>query len=221
LDDQAGYFSESEISDLRNQMKEITAYCNVAVVTTESHPYYSTEAFAADYFDSVFGSSANGTIFVIDRHLDEIFLYSDGSAHKTITNARAYSITDNTYIYATVSHNRDYYTCTYKTLEQVLALMQGRRIAEPMKYICSALLAIIIALLLNYFIARKLSRARKASVKQILSGTYTDFNVSNPNAVFVNQTRTYSPQSSGGGGHGGGGHGGGGGHHGGGGGHSI
>jgi uncharacterized protein len=220
LDDQAGYFSDSEITDLRNQMKEITAYCNVAVVTTESHNSYSTESFAADYYDSVFGSYSSGTIFVIDRYLNEIFLYSDGSAHKTITDARAYSITDNTYIYATASHDRDYYTCTYKTLEQVLALMEGRRIAEPMKYICSALLAIIIAMLVNYFIAMHFSRTRKANVKQILAGTYTNFNVSNPNAVFVNQTRTYSPQSSGGGGGGHGG-GGGGGHSGGGGGHSI
>lgn len=222
LDDQAGYFDESETSSLQDIMKEITGYCNVAVVTTTSHYSSSTENFAADYFDDVFGPHSNGTIFVIDRCLNEIYLYSDGDAHKTITNSRAYSITDNTYVYATASHDYDYYTCAYKTLEQIQALMEGRRIAEPMKYICSALLAIIIALLINYFVVMFFSRTRKPNIRQILAGTYSKFAVDNARADFVNQTRTYSPQSSGGGG--GGGHsggGGGGGHSGGGGGHSI
>ena len=100
--------------------------------------------------------------------------------------------------------------------------MEGRRIAEPMKYICSALLAIIAALLINYFIVMFMSRSRKANIREILSGTYANVRVNNPGVEFTNQTKRYSPQSSGssgGGGHSGGG--GGGGSHGGGGGHSI
>lgn len=80
---------------------------------------------------------ANGTIFVIDRCLNEIYLYSDGQAHKIITNSRARSITDNTYTYA---RDKDYYTCAYKVFAQIETLMQGKRIAEPMRYLCSALL---------------------------------------------------------------------------------
>ncbi len=220
LDDQADFFTDQQETALEKLMGEITSYCNVALVTTTSHDSYSTEDFAADYFDDVFGPHSNGTIFVIDRCLNEIYLYSDGDAHKTITNSRAYSITDNTYIYATEDHGRDYYTCSYKTLEQVQALLEGRRIAEPMKYICSALLAIILALLINYVIAMSLSRSRKADIKQVLGGTYTSVKLNNANARFINQTRVYSPPSSSGGSSGGGG-GGGGGHSGGGGGHSI
>ncbi|MCM1283208.1 MAG: TPM domain-containing protein [Muribaculaceae bacterium] len=221
IDDSAGYFSDSETRSLQTLMEEITEYCNVAVVTTTDHDGYNTEDFAGTYFENCFGSHTSGTLFVIDRHLDEIFLYSDGDARKTITDSKAYSITDNTYIYATSSRDYDYYTCSYKTMEQVLALLNGRRIAEPMKYICSALLAIILALLINYIIVMCLSRAKKPDVQQVLSGTYTAFHVTDTNVRFMHQTRTYSPQSSGGGGHGGGGGGGGGGHSGGGGGHSI
>ena len=224
LDDQADFLDDTQEQSLENLMSEITQYCNVALVTTTSHSNYSTEDFAADYYDDVFGPHTSGTIFVIDRCLNEIFLYSDGEAHKTITDSRAYSITDNTYIYATSSRDYDYYTCCYKTFEQVQTLMEGRRIAEPMKYICSALPAIILALLINYFIVMFFSRARKPNIKEVLAGTYASFCVNNANAQFVNQTRVYSPQSSGssGGGGGGGGHSsGGGGHSGGGGGHSI
>ena len=221
IDDQADYFSSYEVSSLQSLMMEITEYCNVAVVTTTDHNCRSTEDFAGTYFEGCFGAHTSGTIFVIDRHLNEIFLYSDGAARKTITDSKAYSITDNTYIYATRSHNYDYYTCSYKTMEQVLTLMRGHRIAQPMKYICSALLAMIAALIVNYLILISLSRQKKANIGQILSGTYTNFQIHNAVARFTHKTKTYSPQSSGGGGGGGGGRSGGGGHSGGGGGHRI
>ena len=217
LDDQADFLTDANERSLEDLMEGITAYCNVALVTTKMHGASSTEDFAADYFDDVFGPGESGTIFVIDRHLNEIFLYSDGQAHRTITNSRAYSITDNTYKYATADGGRDYYTCSYKTFEQVKALMEGRRIAEPMKYICSALLAIILALLINYIIAMSLSRSRKADIKKVLEGTYTSMQVNNANSRFIYQTKVYDPPSSSSSGGGGGG----GGHSGGGGGHSI
>lgn len=223
IDDQAGYFSESDLASLQTLMNQIAEYCNVALLTTTDHSFYRTSDFAENYFDSAFGARADGTIFVIDRDLNEIFLYTNGSVRSTITDSRAYSITDNTYIYATASRNYDYYTCSYKTFEQVLTLMQGRRIAQPMKYICSAMLAVILALLINYFIVMFQSRSRKAAVKDILSGTYANVRVNNPGVEFINQTKVYDPPSSGGGSSGGGGghSGGGGGHHGGGGGHRI
>lgn len=222
IDDQAGYFSDDEIDDLTDIMEKITAYCNIALLTTESHSYSSTRQLANYYFDDTFGIHASGSVFVIDRDLNEIYLYSTGDAYKTITSSRASSITDNTYIYATESYDRDYYTCSYKTMEQILSLLEGRRIAEPMRYICSALLAIILALLINYFIVMYYSRSRKENAKQILNGIYSDVKITNPNPVYVRQSKRYSPPSSSSGGGSSGGGGGGGGHSsGGGGGHSI
>lgn len=220
LDDSADFLTDEEEQALEKQMYDLTAYCNVAFVTTTSHSKYSTEDFAADYFDNVFGSHENGTIFVIDRCLNEIYLYSDGSTHKTITNSRAYSITDNTYIYATSSYNYDYYTCASKTFDQIQTLMEGRRISEPMRYICSAVLAVILALFFNFFLVMFHSRSRKADRKELLSGAYTQVKLQDANAQFIRQSRTYSPQSSSS--HSGGGHSHShGGHSGGGGGHSI
>ena len=144
----------------------------------------------------MFGPHENGTIFVIDRCLNEIYLYSDGSAHKTITNSRAYSITDNTYIYATSSYNYDYYTCARETFDQIQSLMEGRRIAEPMRYICSALLAVILALFVNFFFVMYSSRSRKPDRKDFLSGAYTQVQMQEANAQFDHQTRAYSPKSS-------------------------
>lgn len=219
LDDSADFLTDSQENSLQKQLYDLTAYCNVAFVTTTEHSKSSTEDFAADYFDDIFGPHANGTIFVIDRCLNEIYLYSDGQAHKIITNSRARSITDNTYTYA---RDKDYYTCAYKIFAQIETLMQGKRIAEPMRYLCSALLAIVAALFLNLFFALWSSRSHKADRRQVMTGLYAQMQIHNPRTQFIRQTRTYSPVSSGssGGGHSGGG-GGGGGHSGGGGGHSI
>ncbi len=87
LDDSADFLTDSQENSLQKQLYDLTAYCNVAFVTTTEHSKSSTKDFAADYFDDIFGPHANGTIFVIDRCLNEIYLYSDGQAHKIITNS--------------------------------------------------------------------------------------------------------------------------------------
>ena len=66
LDDEADFLDDSQETALKKEMSEITEYCNVAFVTTTWHTKSSTKAFAADYFDDVFGPHENGTIFVID-----------------------------------------------------------------------------------------------------------------------------------------------------------
>ena len=202
LDDSADFLTDSQENSLQKQLYDLTAYCNVAFVTTTEHSKSSTEDFAADYFDDIFGPHANGTIFVIDRCLNEIYLYSDGQAHKIITNSRARSITDNTYTYA---RDKDYYTCAYKVFAQIETLMQGKRIAEPMRYLCSALLAIVAALFLNLFFALWSSRSHKADRRQVMTGLYAQMQIHNPRTQFIRQSRTYSPVSSGSSG-GGGGH---------------
>ena len=220
LEDDADFFTSDEESDLVDLMEDITIYGNVIVATSTSHSYYSSEDYAVAIYENKFGEDSDGVVFVIDRDLNNIYLACEGSAKKIITNSRCDVICDNTYIYATKDYGYDYYTCAYNTLEQVYTLLDGGKISQPMKYISNAILSVIIAMLINFIIVMTYARPRKPSARQLLNGTYTNVQVNNPSTRFVNQTRTYSPQSSGssgGGGHSGGG--GGGGHSGGG--HSI
>ena len=75
--------------------------------------------------------------------------------------------------------------------------MQGKRIAEPMRYLCSALLAIVAALFLNLFFALWSSRSHTADRRQVMTGLYAQMQIHNPRTQFIRQTRTYSPVSSG------------------------
>ena len=82
-------------------------------------------------------------------------------------------------------------------VKEIETLMQGKRIAEPMRYLCSALLAIVAALFLNLFFALWSSRSHKADRRQVMTGLYAQMQINNPRTQFINQTRTYSPVSSG------------------------
>ena len=219
IEDDAQLLTDGEKSRLAETMKDITPYGDVAFKSIDYNPY-STETYIERYYNSIFGTGS-GTVFLIDMDNRNIWIYSDGSIYSTITTAYANVITDNVYTYAS---DRDYFSCANKAFIQEAALLQGRRISQPMKYISNALLAIAIAILINYFIVRQTSRVRKASDNEIVNGVFANNAFNNVSVNFIRQTRTYSPRSSSSsgssGGHSGGG-GGGGGHSGGGGGHSF
>lgn len=214
LDDSADFIDDAVEDNLISSLKDTTKYCNVAVVTTTSHPYTSTETFAVNTFESYFGNGSNGVIFVIDRDLNEIYLASEGTTQRTISNSKCDSICDNTYIYATSSHDYDYYTCCMETIDQVNTVLSGGRISQPLRYISSIFIALAVGIIFCFMYAIALSRGRKAKNRELMNAAFTKVDVHNARTRFVNQTRVYSPQSSGsshsGGGHSGGGHSGGG-----------
>jgi uncharacterized protein len=209
IEDQADLFTEDEEDDLAELLEDVTDYCNAAVVTIDYNPYSSTQRFAENYSDDIFGGQS-AVVFVVDMEDRYLYLDSAGAARNRITSAYADTITDNIYRYAS---GGDYYTCAYKAFEQVHTLMRGQRIAQPMKYISNALLAVVIAMLINFIVVKRVSQKHKASTNELLSGIYSSFQVHDAKAVFTHQTKKYSPPSSSGGGSGGGGSSGGGGGH--------
>lgn len=217
IDDWAELLTPTEEDALRKVMEPITSHGNVAFVSISENPTYSTEDYADDYFYDHFGYES-GTVFVIDMEERYIWIHSNGLIYQTVTDAYASTITDNCYSYAS---DEDYYECAAKAFEQINSLLEGRAIAQPMKYISNALLAIILALLVNYFFVMFVSRGKKPSTSQLLNGIFSKVEVTNPRTEFINQTKRYSPQSSGSSGGGRSGRSGGGGSRGGGGGHRF
>ncbi len=226
LEDDADLLNAEEENLLIAQMQGITSYGN-AVFKSISYNNYSTSWFAEDYYHRLLGPES-GTLFLIDMGNREIYIFSDGAVYRTITTSYANTITDNVYRYASDS---DYYQCASRAFEQISTLLAGRRIAQPMKYISNALLALILAALINYFVVRLLSTTSKPDTREILNSIYARFTFSNVQKKLTSQSKVYHPRSSGssgshsggGGGHSGGagGHSSGGGHSGGGGGHRF
>lgn len=214
IEDEANLLSSSETEELLELMQQITVYGNVAFLSTERNTYGSAERYAENYGNTTFGMESY-TLFLIDMDCREICVYSNGEIYKTITSSYADTITDNVYTYASKG---DYYSCVYHAFEQIYTLLDGRSIAQPMKYISNLLLSIVLALLINYGIVMSMSRSKKASDRELLNEIERNVNIENTRMDFLHQTKQFSPQApppsaKSGGGHGGGSHGGGGGSH--------
>lgn len=219
LEDQADLLSEKEKMQLTEELQEITTYGNAAFVTITQNPYSSTEQFIQNYYQEQF-QWESGIVFLIDMDYRKIWIYSNGRIYQTVTKNYANVITDNVYSYAS---KRQYYQCASKAFSQVVTLLRGEKIAQPMKYICNIFLALVLAFLINYFIVMLYSKSKKPSRAEGLTGIPMQYKMNHPRAQLVRETKRYSPIRTSSGGSGGGRSSGGGGGHssGGGGGHSF
>lgn len=215
VEDEAELLTEAERRELSQAMEEITAYGNAAFVTTGENNR-STERFARNYYTDRFGTDS-GTVFVIDMDNRMIWIHSDGAIYKVVTTAYANTVTDNVYRYASEA---DYYGCAREAFRQIYALLDGAKIAQPMKYISNGLLAMILALLANFGLVISFTKLKKPGADVLLENIHRRFAYYDLRALKTHQTKYYDPvsSSSGGGGSskgssGGGGRSGGGGGH--------
>lgn len=219
--DEADLLTDSEEAALVDVMIPLTEYGCIGFASVNTNNT-SVQYCAEEISHNSFGRMPSQTLFFIDMQNRQIFIYSDGANYRTITDAKADIITDNIYTYASAG---DYYRCAYEGYVQMKKVLSGGRIAQPLRYITSALLSILIAMLICFFIINANSKLRKPAVDDILGPAAKNLSLGPVKAVSKGTTKKYSPvsSSSGGSSGGGGSHsgGGGGGHSGGGGGHSF
>ncbi len=216
--DGADLLSDAEEEKIVENYSVITEYMGVAFISTDYSPG-STAAYAEECAIRYYGNSP-AALFVIDMDDREIYVYANGSAQKTISNADARAITDN--IYKSASRG-DYYDCADQAFKQIYAKCSGERLARPVKHVTNALIAVLAGILLNYFITvysrrPKAERRTQGNVKASVSRQMADMpGISLALPIILSSVKHYKSSGSGGGGGGGGG----GGHSGGGGGHSF
>lgn len=212
-------FDELGVEDeesLLQQMGEITNTCNVAYVIEDvENNDRGTIDNSQNYLHGLFGEDSNSLIFYID--LNMLYIYAEGNISYVVTSSKAYSITDNAYPYAV---RDDYYNCGKIVFEQVYKLTRGVNIPEPMKYLCNALLALMLGALLAYYLmSRELKNSSGLSTVMFTGGRAV---LDSRDMAVVSTGRTrkiyHNTSSSGGTSHRryrshGGGHFGGGGHH--------
>lgn len=215
MEDTAGLLTAEEESMLAEKMQAITAWGNAAFKSISENST-TTERYIEDYYRELFGWDS-GTVFLIDMDNRNIWLKNDGQISRIVTNSYSDTITDNTYRYAS---RGDYYGCAQEAFAEIETLLSGNRIAQPMKYISNALLAVILALLINFCIMRLVSRNRIPGQKERLRRMKYHYSLTDTQAKYIRTTKRYDPPSSDSGGSSGGG-GGGGGSSGSGGGHSF
>ena len=83
IDDTANLLNEAEEDMLLAKMKKITKYGSIGFKSTDSNPG-TTANYAKLYYNFEF-REARGTVFLIDMNNREIYIYSSGEMHKTIS----------------------------------------------------------------------------------------------------------------------------------------
>ena len=147
IDDKADLLSKSDEERLKDTMIGITEYANVIFLTTNSNSS-TPKSYADSYLLSKFNGN-NGVLFLIDMDNRIIWLSASGGTKSVITSAKAESITDNVFRYA---RNGDYYSCADTAFSQVNSLLNGNKIAEPMRHISNVLIAITGSVIVGYLI---------------------------------------------------------------------
>ena len=201
IDDRAGMLDPAEYESVLGTMMPITEYCDVGFYTCsgESREYVLDKAKA--WAKDTFGRSC--TLLIIDLSTRQLAVWSTDDIMKTMTQSKAYIITDNIYSYAS---RGDYKSCAETAFNLMAKVFRGEKITGPMRYISNILLAILAAILLAYLvISARLEQEVKVALPEIVTAT------AGAGAVIAAKRLTRTVRHSSGSGGGGGGFGGGGG----------
>lgn len=212
IEDDAHLLSDSEIEQLKDKMMSLTKYGHIAFKSIDQNDM-SASSFAASYYHEHF-SSESGSLFLIDMDNRKIYIFSDGTNYQSINSSKANSITDNVFRYAT---DGNYYLCAYHAFDQMQTVLDGGKIAEPMRYTSILVISVVLSFFFNFLLVLSKSKIKSSSNQEIVKGCNIDFKLGDVHAEKTGTHRVYSPvsdsSSSGGGGGGGGGSSGGGGGH--------
>lgn len=185
IQDGADLLNEGEEASLFTDMQSLTDYGGVAFVSADVSGQSSADYARQECYK--YFSAESGTVFLIDMGNRNIYIFSTGAMEKTISAAKARTITDNVYTYA---KKGDYYGCAKNVFLQEKTILEGGRIAEPMRYICAALVAVMAGLLIGYWVVR-ISRTHSVKPNAALLGAVrTRFNISDPDVKLTNTKKT-------------------------------
>lgn len=195
IDDGANVLSEAEIGMLAEDMKPALAYGHILFVTSEEAHSSDIRYFAGSIYHSYFANGESGTMVIIDFYNRDFYIFSDGKNYDVLTKAKAQIITDNNY--KSLS-NADYYEGARNTFAQIISVLGGERIAEPMKHICNAILSILLGMLICAIIIGATMGVKKAPPIDLVRMAVV--NLFNVKAVTKKTTTTKTRVSSGSGG---------------------
>lgn len=147
IDDRADLLTDAEEMKLQDIMMKSAVYGNMMFMTVDQNEV-STGYLAMDTLNGRYGLHVSGAIFLIDMDNREIYLFTDGAINKAVGKSYANSITDDVYQYAS---SGDYYECAERAFEELYQLLSVKRLPQPMKLICSILIALELGILITFF----------------------------------------------------------------------
>ena len=167
IDDSAGLLDSAAYDSVLNAMKPITETCHAGFYTYDGTDKEYVLSKAKAWAQKTFGTSC--TLFIIDMATRQLAVWSTNDVMKTLTQAKAYTITDNVYGYAS---RKDYAGCAETAFNQMNKVLKGEKINGTMRIVSNVLLAVLAAILLSYlFISARMEQEVKVSMPEIVTAT--------------------------------------------------
>ena len=141
--DENDLLTADEETALVQSMIPITDYGHIVFWSTESYTYDEIEQAKQQRYN-LYGYESSG-IFAINMNVRKVTFQSDGAIYSMVSSSYARSITDNVSGYAS---SGNYYQCAAEAYRQILTVLQGNRIAEPMKYISFVVIGLMLSFVL-------------------------------------------------------------------------
>lgn len=135
--------TDEEESALVQQMIPITDYGHIIFWSTSEYTFDEIEQ-AKNKRYQLYGNDSSG-ILSINMQVRKVTFQSDGAIYTMVSSSYARSITDNVSGYAS---SGNYYQCAAEAYSQILTVLQGNRIAEPMKYISFVVIGLMLSFVL-------------------------------------------------------------------------
>ena len=160
--DELCLLTESEQAKLAEEMMPLTKYGHAIFWTTDEYAYDAIEQARLKRKELyVFDSAA---IFAINMGSRKLSIQTYGTIRDYVNDSKARSITDNVSSYAT---SKDYFSCSQEAFRQMVRVVDGEYISEPMKYtsyaVISAMLGLILALSIAF--SKRFNPLRRAYQK--------------------------------------------------------
>lgn len=138
--DEYDLLTTQEEEALVQVMTPITDYGDIIFWSTNEYAYDEIDQ-AKDMRYALYGNESSG-IFAVNMSARKVTFQSDGAIYTMVSSSYARSITDNVSGYASAGN---YYMCAAQAYAQVYEVLQGNRIAEPMKYISYVVIGLMVA----------------------------------------------------------------------------
>lgn len=192
LIDEADLLSDHAEQDIRQRLQNCLDTGNTGVmIIDELFKMRQTEADTIQYvqerYREMYGNQS-GTVFVIDMASRYIEVVNFEDRVDEISAYQSAAIADNVYRYA---EEGDYYTCTYKAIDMISSILQGGNIPQTMRVISNVILAMILALILNFFVLKFVSRAPKAKGKAWVEAANVEVQMNPQEPVYTTRSVEY------------------------------
>lgn len=138
--DEKDLLSETGEENLLQKMIPLTKYGDVIFWSTDES--YGDEIKQAKEKRIAISGYQSSCILAINTSKRKVTFQSDGAINNIVNASYARSITDNASHYAS---SGDYYSCAEEVYSEVLSLIRGDRIAEPMKIISLIVIGMMLA----------------------------------------------------------------------------